>query len=35
MIALASDHGGYEYKERTKALLEAKGLSVKGVVGIR
>ncbi len=29
MIALASDHGGYEYKERAKALLDALGLAWK------
>jgi len=29
MIALASDHGGYQYKERTKALLDALGLAWK------
>ncbi len=27
MIALASDHGGYDYKERVKQLLDALGLS--------
>jgi len=29
MIALASDHGGFDYKERTKALLDALGLAWK------
>ncbi len=29
MIALASDHGGYQYKERTKALLDELGLAWK------
>lgn len=29
MIALASDHGGFSYKERTKALLDELGLSWK------
>ncbi|MBE0642844.1 MAG: ribose 5-phosphate isomerase B [Bacteroidetes bacterium] len=29
MIALASDHGGFRYKERTKALLDELGLSWK------
>ncbi len=29
MIALAADHGGYGYKERTKALLDALGLAWK------
>jgi ribose 5-phosphate isomerase B len=29
MIALASDHGGFEYKERIKQLLDALGLSWK------
>ena len=27
MIALASDHGGYDYKERIKHLLDALGFS--------
>jgi ribose 5-phosphate isomerase B len=27
MIALASDHGGYEYKERIKQLLDALGFA--------
>jgi ribose 5-phosphate isomerase B len=29
MIALASDHGGYEYKEKTKILLDTLGLPWK------
>ena len=29
MIALATDHGGYRYKERTKALLDSLGLPWK------
>lgn len=29
MIALASDHGGYRYKEHTKALLDTLGLAWK------
>ena len=29
MIALASDHGGYRYKERTKQLLTSMGLEWK------
>ena len=29
MIALASDHGGYEYKERCKTLLDTLGLQWK------
>ena len=29
MIALAADHGGYNYKERVKALLDALGLEWK------
>lgn len=29
MIALAADHGGYSYKERTKALLDSLGLAWK------
>lgn len=29
MIALASDHGGYQYKERTKTLLDELGLAWK------
>lgn len=29
MIALASDHGGYNYKERVKALLDSLGLDWK------
>ncbi|MFZ1729810.1 MAG: ribose 5-phosphate isomerase B [Bacteroidota bacterium] len=29
MIALAADHGGYQYKERTKALLDELGLTWK------
>ncbi|MDT8322759.1 MAG: ribose 5-phosphate isomerase B [Bacteroidota bacterium] len=29
MIALASDHGGYQYKERSKALLDELGLAWK------
>ena len=29
MIALASDHGGFDYKERTKALLGELGLAWK------
>ncbi len=29
MIALASDHGGFDYKERIKLLLDALGLSWK------
>lgn len=29
MIALASDHGGFEFKERTKVLLDTLGLSWK------
>lgn len=29
MIALASDHGGFQYKERTKALLDELGLAWK------
>jgi ribose 5-phosphate isomerase B len=29
MIALASDHGGFEYKERVKQLLDALSLSWK------
>ena len=36
MIALASDHAGYNYKERLKALLESLSLSYKdfGTAGI-
>ena len=29
MIALASDHAGFDYKERVKALLDEKGLEWK------
>lgn len=29
MIALAADHGGYNYKERVKALLDSLGLEWK------
>jgi ribose 5-phosphate isomerase B len=29
MIALASDHGGFEYKERTKSLLDELGFAWK------
>ncbi len=29
MIALASDHGGFEFKERTKALLDSLSLAWK------
>lgn len=29
MIALASDHGGYDLKERIKAYLEAKGIACR------
>ncbi|PLX30895.1 MAG: ribose 5-phosphate isomerase B [Ignavibacteria bacterium] len=29
MIALASDHGGFAYKEKTKALLDSLGLAWK------
>lgn len=29
MIALAADHGGYNYKERVKALLDSIGLEWK------
>jgi ribose 5-phosphate isomerase B len=29
MIALAADHGGYNYKERVKALLDSIGLTWK------
>ena len=29
MIALASDHGGFEFKERTKVLLDTLGLAWK------